>query len=307
MTQMSEIDLGVDASGFETTMPKQVTDRFQGHALIDETSGTGVAKSVRSSVPNRMVQGLPVTLDDSKDGGTGQRTERVASSKKNLSTSCTRPYFSEITQNGRSDTAGEGKDLGAARLATLQMEKILFPVNVFKAQRPHLARTQSVKGQQHEDGSITNDRGMIPFGAGQEPLDIIPGRAGRKCLLPEHAWGHDGVCQAGPAQTMPLRVSKEHSQARRVRLNRSTSISVPVALARQGLIDLSDPDVAKRKFGVGGAAKKVFDDPTVLLDGCARQAPFLLHVLRKIRHELGKGKLFGSEALPDGPENGANW
>jgi hypothetical protein len=60
------------------------------------------------------------------------------------------------------------------------------------------------------------------------------------------------------------------------------------SLESQTFIDLSDCDPREASRYVEGLIEKVFDTPTVVLDGPGRESTLLVQILPKIGHELGK-------------------
>ncbi|GAC1655682.1 MAG: hypothetical protein NVS9B15_16560 [Acidobacteriaceae bacterium] len=135
---MRKINLGVNARTIHFAMPEQIADLFQGQAAIDKTRGTGMAKGVRSSWANGRPQELPVMPDNFKDSAAGKRPEGATQRQKDLAKSCARSYLSKITQDGDGDSSAQREGLGAASLAAPQVQTVVFPVDVFKAQRADL-------------------------------------------------------------------------------------------------------------------------------------------------------------------------
>jgi hypothetical protein len=125
-------------------------------SAIDWARGTGMAKGVGSSGANGRPQELPVMPDDFKDSAASKRTKGAGQRQKDLAERCPRSYLSQVTQDGRSNSRSQREGLSPASLAALQVEPVVVPIDVFKAQRADFTRTQPVDDQQHENRSIPN-------------------------------------------------------------------------------------------------------------------------------------------------------
>jgi hypothetical protein len=156
LTKVGKINLGVNASAVHFAVPEQIADLFQRPAAIDKTCGAGMAKGVRSSWANGRSQELPVMSDDFKNSAAGKRVKGAAQSQKDLAKCFARSYFSQVPQDGCSNGGSRRKGLRPASLASPQVEEIVFPIDIFKAQQTDFTRTQPVDDQQHEDRPVTD-------------------------------------------------------------------------------------------------------------------------------------------------------
>ena len=160
--------------------------------------------------------------DDFKDSAAGKRAEGAAQRQKDLAKYCVRSYLSKVTQDGDRNSSAQREGLGTASLAAPQVQTVLFPVDVFEAQRADFARPQPVNSQQHENRVVTNRGWAITFGVCQEALNIFPGRRGRQYLISEDARCFYGISQTAPAQILLFSVPEEGLQARSITLNSAT-------------------------------------------------------------------------------------
>jgi hypothetical protein len=94
-------------------------------------------------------------------------------------------------------------------LGPFDQNRLSCPIEVFKAQSPDFAASQSINRKQHQDRVITHITRVVSAGTCHEPLHIDPTRTFRDTFLFEEPWRVDGRGDTGGTPSPHLRMSKE--------------------------------------------------------------------------------------------------
>ena len=277
-------------------MPQEITDFLKRATLGQEVGGACVTKSVGSPMRQENTKLPRVLADRFIESTLGYGLEWSFRGQKHLATLAARSGRPQVSKDRVAYDGHQGICLSSSQFGTADQYLVTFPVDVFKLQLRDLANPQPIDGQEHHGRTIPDVARPLRIQAGNETLDVLPGRTRGNVFPAEEPWSSDGI---GYRQVTPASHSSESKKGLQCAgiIDHAHPAPSGSSMLSEVAIDIRDLDVGDRTPFPLVPTEKLPDAPISPPDGYRREASLALHPCGEIV-ELAQGRRRQGDGVP---------